>query len=56
MVDIEKQSNNTYVDIQSTAVRNQFIRKVFTVLAIQLLITFGLILLAWYALYGCFHW
>lgn len=48
MRDVEKQSDSTYIGMQSVAVRNQFIRKVFTILAIQLLVTFGLVLLAWY--------
>ncbi|CBK20852.2 uncharacterized protein [Blastocystis hominis] len=46
MRDVEKQSDSTYIGMQSVAVRNQFIRKVFTILAIQLLVTFGLVLLA----------
>ena len=49
MHDVEKQSGSTYIGMQSVAVRNQFIRKVFTILAIQLLVTFGLVLIAWYA-------
>lgn len=48
MYDVEKQSNATYIESQSVAVRNQFIRKVFTILVLQLLVTFGLVALAWY--------
>ena len=48
MYDVEKQSDRTYIGMQSVAVRNQFIRKVFTILVIQLLVTFGLVILAWY--------
>ena len=54
MRDVEKQSGSTYIGMQSVAVRNQFIRKVFTILAIQLLVTFGLVLIAWYAFNSLF--
>ena len=53
MYDVEKQSNATYIESQSVAVRNQFIRKVFTILVLQLLVTFGLVALAWYMFRLC---
>lgn len=45
--DVEKQGGSSYIQFQEQSVRNAFVRKVFTILAIQLAATFGFILLAW---------
>ena len=53
--DLEKQSSSNYVQNQEQSVRNQFVKKVFTILAIQLAVTFGLVILSWYFLF-CLHY
>ena len=54
--DLEKQSSSSYVQNQEQSVRNQFVKKVFTILAIQLAVTFGLVILSWYFLFCLYHY
>ena len=48
--DIEKGTSSDYIQFQEASVRNQFVRKVYTLLSIQLVVTFCGVWASWFDL------